>query len=146
MSTILKTYLIGFLLLLSIGTSASYAQTKAEMDAHKRRWDTPAWTDTIRNPYAHVTWAADSGKVIYQRICSVCHGPGGKGDGVAAVGLTVKPANHTSEIVQSQADGSLYYELTNGHTPMPAYKAILSDKQRWQLVCYIRTLKPKAKK
>jgi mono/diheme cytochrome c family protein len=112
--------------------------------AHKRLWDTPAWTDTLRNPFAHkAAIAADSGKVIYQKICSVCHGPGGKGDGVAAVGLAVPPANHTSDQVQSQSDGSLYYELTNGHAPMPAYKTVLTDKQRWELICYIRTLKAK---
>ena len=123
-----------------------YAQSnKQAIDVHKRKWDTPAWTDTIKNPYAHHEVAADSGKLIYQKICSVCHGTGGKGDGIAAVGLAVPPANHTSDLVQMQSDGSLYYELTNGHAPMPAYKTVLTDKQRWELICYIRTLKPHLK-
>lgn len=126
--------------------SSCVAQTaKQQIDAMKRRWDTPAWTDTIKNPYANNVALTDTGRVIYQKICSVCHGPKGKGDGVAAVGLTVKPADHTSPMVQEQADGSLWWELSNGHAPMPAYKTILSDKQRWALINYIRTLKVKPK-
>jgi mono/diheme cytochrome c family protein len=137
-----KAFVFTLICLFMLGEINAQVDQKA-VEAHKRRWDTPAWTDTIKNPYAHTTWAADSGKVTYQKICSVCHGTGGKGDGVAAAGLAVHPANHTSENVQAQSDGSLYYELSNGHAPMPAYKTILTDKQRWQLICYIRTLKAK---
>ena len=125
--------------------SVSLFAQKETLEQHKRRWDTPAWSDTIKNPLANVPTAADSGKVTYMKICSVCHGASGKGDGVAAAGLTVKPADHTSQNVQLQTDGSLFYEMSNGHAPMPAYKTILTEKQRWQLICYIRTLKPKTK-
>jgi len=117
---------------------------KETLEQHNRRWDTPAWTDTVKNPFENnAAVAADSGKIIYMKLCMVCHGTSGKGDGIAAAGLSVKPADHTSNNVQLQPDGSLYYELTNGHAPMPPYKSVLSDKQRWQLICFIRTLKPK---
>lgn len=132
-----------FLIFISIAFNAT-AQ-KESLESHNRRWDTPAWTDTIKNPFAKTIYAADSGKVIYLKICSVCHGNKGKGDGVAASGLTIKPADHTSPNVQLQEDGSLFYELSNGHPPMPAYKTILTANQRWWLISYIRTLKPKAK-
>lgn len=122
----------------------SFSQ-KESPEAHKRRWNTPAWPDTLKNPYEHIAAAADSGKIIYMKICNVCHGNGGKGDGIAAAGLTIKPADHTSTTVQLQTDGSLFYEMSNGHAPMPAYKTMLSEKQRWELICFIRTLKPKAK-
>jgi mono/diheme cytochrome c family protein len=141
-----KSYKLAILIISCLFIQSAIAQTPTEVAAHKRKWDTPAWTDTIHNPYAKITTSADSGKVTYLQLCSVCHGTGGKGDGVAAAGLTIKPANHTSAIVQSQTDGSLFFELTNGHAPMPAYKTTLTDKQRWQLVCFIRTLKPKSPK
>ncbi|MEO8086089.1 MAG: cytochrome c [Bacteroidota bacterium] len=133
-----------FYFFILIGT-ASTAQ-KETPEQHKKRWDTPSWSDTLKNPFVHVPAAADSGKVLYMKICNVCHGNGGKGDGVASAGLSVKPADHTSPNVQLQTDGSLFYELSNGHAPMPPYKAVLSEKQRWQLICFIRTLKPKDKK
>ncbi|CAN5366069.1 hypothetical protein BH11BAC2_BH11BAC2_21540 [soil metagenome] len=142
----LKTFLLSvyFLFVTITGFSQGKA-TKKELDENRKKWDTPAWVDTLKNPYANNLARVDSGKVIYQKLCSVCHGSGGKGDGVAAAGLTVQPANHTGDLVQAQSDGSLFYELTNGHAPMPAYKTSLTDKQRWELVTYIRTLKPKPK-
>ena len=82
----------------------------------------------------------DTGKVLYQKTCSVCHGTSGKGDGIAAVGLMVKPANHTSQNVQQQKDGVLFYKISNGRVPMPPFKSKLTEKQRWALVNYIRTL------
>lgn len=135
------------LLVISILLTGDIAVAQKETpEQHKRRWDTPAWSDTLKNPFVHIPSAADSGKVTYMKICTVCHGNSGKGDGVAAVGLAVKPADHTSPNVQLQTDGSLFYELSNGHAPMPAYKTILNEKQRWQLICFIRTLKSKSKK
>ena len=116
------------------------AQSQKDKEAHKRKWDTPAWTDGIKNPLAENAAWADTGKVLYNKICSVCHGSTGRGDGIAAAGLSIKPANHTSPIVQFQTDGSLFYEISNGHAPMPAYKDILNENQRWALVNYIRVL------
>jgi mono/diheme cytochrome c family protein len=125
-------------------SSEAFAQ-KETPETHKRRWDTPAWTDTIKNPYVNMAAVTDSGKAIYMKICVVCHGKSGTGDGIAAPGLSVRPADHTSPNVQLQTDGSLFYELSNGHAPMPAYKSVLTEKQRWSLINYIRTLKPKPK-
>ena len=132
-------------MIISILAQVASAQSQKEMEAHRRKWDTPAWTDTIHNPYAHNQAVTDSSKILYQQICSVCHGAGVKGDGVAAAGLSVRPANHTGNEVQSQTDGSLFYEMSNGHAPMPAYKSVLTEKQRWGLINYIRTLRPKPK-
>ena len=104
------------------------------------KWNAPAWADTLYNPYAHNAAITDTGKVLYQKNCSVCHGTSGKGDGIAAIGLTVRPANHTSVMVQQQTDGCLFYKIANGRLPMPPFKNILTEKQRWSLVNYIRTL------
>ena len=140
------------ILVMNVGLLKAQAQQKSSSNTQqqivdmKRRWDTPAWSDTLKNPYAHNAAATDSGKVLYQKICTVCHGTSGKGDGIAAAGLSMRPADHTSPNVQLQTDGSLFWELSNGHAPMPAYKNVLSTKQRWELINYIRTLdKSKAK-
>ena len=134
-----------FIVLIVICPLISSGQTKQQMEEHRRKWDTPAWTDTIKNPFVNNAAITDSGKVLYGKICTVCHGTSGKGDGVAAAGLSVRPADHTSANVQMQTDGSLFYEMSNGHAPMPAYKDVLTVKQRWSLINYIRTLKPKVK-
>lgn len=131
-------------LVLLLFISATAIAQKETAEAHKLRWKEPAGIDGVKNPFAGVSAEADSGKIRYMKICSVCHGNSGKGDGVAAPGLTVKPADHTSTLVQSATDGQLFWEVTNGHAPMPAYKTLLTEKQRWQLVCFIRTLKSKS--
>ncbi len=132
---------LAFFILIS---GAAIAQ-KETAEAHKARWKEPAGIENVKNPFAGVAAASDSGKITYMKICSVCHGTSGKGDGVAAAGLTIKPADHTGSLVQGATDGQLFWEITNGHAPMPTYKSILTDKQRWQLICFIRTLKGKSK-
>jgi mono/diheme cytochrome c family protein len=79
-------------------------------------------------------------------MCAPCHGYGGKGDGPVAPALQVKPADHSSELIQNETDGSLYWKMTTGRGPMQSFKTMLTDKQRWSLVNYIRSLKNPAVK
>ncbi len=106
----------------------------------QKAWEAPSNANDIKNPLAGNTSVLKDAKVLYISYCSPCHGKNGKGDGPAAAGLQIKPANHTSEKVQQQPDGALYWMISTGHTPMPAYKTTLTDNQRWELVNYIRTL------
>jgi hypothetical protein len=43
-------------------------------------------------------------------------------------------------MVKAQSNGSLFWKITNGRANMPAFKQILSEEQRWQLVSYIRKI------
>ena len=74
-------------------------------------------------------------------MCSVCHGPKGKGDGMAGAGLTPKPTDLTSEVVQSQTDGAIFWKISEGRAPMASYKSAIPEKNRWEIINYIRTLK-----
>jgi mono/diheme cytochrome c family protein len=103
-------------------------------------WFAPASSDTIKNPFKGDAASVAEGKKIYQKNCVVCHGDKGKGDGVASAGLTPKPADHSSDKCQKQSDGVLFWKITNGRSPMPAYASILKKNERWALVNYIRTL------
>ena len=109
-------------------------------------WKAPATADASKNPFAGNAPATVEGKKIYTTYCVACHGDKGKGDGVAAAGLQKQPADHTSAAVQSQSDGAIFWKLTEGRNPMPSYKAMLTETQRWQLVNYIRTLAKPSKK
>jgi len=100
----------------------------------------PASADAVVNPVKGNAAATAEGKKLYTSNCVVCHGDKGQGDGVAAAGLAKPPADHSSAAVQKQTDGALFWMLSEGNTPMPAYKAVFNETQRWQLVNYIRTL------
>ncbi|PYM11442.1 MAG: cytochrome c class I, partial [Candidatus Rokuibacteriota bacterium] len=95
----------------------------------------PADAKNTKNPEK----GTDLGKKSVETNCVPCHGPSGKGDGPAAAALTPKPANWTSDKVKKEADGELFWKISNGRGPMPPWKH-LPEKERWQIVNYIRTL------
>ena len=103
-------------------------------------WNAPPDAALIKNPLTDIKAGANEGKKLYTSNCVACHGAKGKGDGPAAASLKPKPADHTSDAVQNETDGSLYWKISEGHTPMPQYKSALTEEQRWELVSYIRTL------
>jgi len=123
-----------FILLLALAITINTAYSQ------QRKFPTPAYADTISNPIKGDVTSIAEGKKIYTRFCVTCHGNKGKGDGIAAPGLAKPPADHTSDFVQKQKDGALFWIITAGNRPMPTYKTTLTTVQRWQVVNYIRTL------
>jgi mono/diheme cytochrome c family protein len=112
--------------------------------SQSRKFPSPASANAIINPLKGNAEATSEGKKIYTQYCVTCHGDKGKGNGIAAPGLSRPPADHTSDFVQSQTDGALFWIILEGNNPMPTYKTVLTETQRWQVVNYIRTLaKPK---
>ncbi|MBI3501407.1 MAG: cytochrome c [Bacteroidetes bacterium] len=104
------------------------------------KWQAPKSADTLKNPLKYNWQATANGKILYKKMCVTCHGDEGKGDGIAGISLNPRPADHTSAKIQALSDGALYWIITYGNPPMPTYKVILKDEQRWQLVNYIREL------
>jgi len=105
-------------------------------------WVAPAAAAAKKNPFAGKAEAA-AGKQIYGTICVTCHGATGRGDGPAAAALTPKPANYTTSAISGESDGSLFWKLSEGRGAMVAFKGTYSEKQRWELITYIRTLQEK---
>lgn len=117
-----------------------------QSSAQQPPWVAPIDAQTVKNPLVSTAPALAEAKTIYTANCGPCHGEKGKGDGPASQGLNPKPADHTSAIVQNESDGSLFYKLSEGRNPMPAYSKVFTDQQRWELVLYIRTLARISKK
>jgi mono/diheme cytochrome c family protein len=104
-------------------------------------WVAPSSANAMINPFKGNEKATMDGKKIYVQYCVVCHGDKGKGDGIAAAGLNPKPADHTSDKIQCQSDGAIFWKMTTGRSPMASYEKSLTVDQRWELVNYIRTFK-----
>ncbi len=92
------------------------------------------------------------GKDLYVAYCGSCHGDLGKGDGVAARSLPVKPADHTNSAVMSQlSDTYLTDIITKGGSAvnksgfMPAWGTSLNPKQVANVVSYVRSLSSSTK-
>jgi mono/diheme cytochrome c family protein len=105
-----------------------------------RSWVAPVETDALVNPVKNDALSIAEGKKLFISNCAACHGEKGKGDGVAAATLNPRPANFTSERVQKQSEGAIFWKITNGRPPMASYKGTLTDLQRWQITMFIKTL------
>lgn len=90
---------------------------------------------------------ADEGSIargaeLYTLHCQMCHGSTAEGSGPISAFLANKPANLTSDVVQSKSDGSLFLTITNGVTgKMPPLNENLLVGERWDVVNFLRTLK-----
>lgn len=121
----------GSVVLMSFGITTNLDQDK---------WVAPESSKSLKNPRSGAESVAN-GKSIYSTRCVVCHGATGKGDGPAGKALNPPAADHSSEVVQAQTDGELFWKISEGRGAMVGWKLILSEQDRWDLVNYIRTLK-----
>ena len=132
MNKVYASVLIGILILSVFGSFRAIQPSP---------WVAPKGADTIINPFKGNLSMLNEGKKIYTQLCVVCHGEKGKGDGIAATGLTPRPADHSAHNVQAQTDGAIFWKMSTGRPPMAGYEKLLTPKQRWALVNYIRSLK-----
>lgn len=102
-------------------------------------WVAPEAEKTRKNPLASDSKAIAQGEKVAKTNCVSCHGAKGKGDGAAAVALNPKPADWTSQKVQAESDGEIFWKISNGRGAMPPWKH-LPENDRWALIRYIRSL------
>jgi mono/diheme cytochrome c family protein len=105
-----------------------------------REWVIPEEAKKLKNPMALSTAAIESARSIYLDKCSQCHGDAGKGDGPQGKMYDPAPGNLTdAKRMSALTDGELFYQISEGRKPMPAFKKRLTEKQRWQLVLLVRS-------
>src|SRR5262249_35844230 len=84
-----------------------------------------------------------SAKGLYRENCANCHGDAGRGDGSEAMRYDPKPADLTdAPHMNTVTDGALFYQISQGRKPMPAFKKRMTEEQRWQLVLLVRSFAP----
>ena len=98
-------------------------------------WTAPAQAAGKRNPLAGNSAAVAGGRKLFLRHCAECHNQDGSG--------LKQAADLQLPVVQNQTDGTLFWKITNGNLPhnMPSFSS-LPEKQRWQIVLFLRTLRP----
>ena len=81
------------------------------------------------------------GRVLYLRYCGACHGPNGKGDGVAGTFMRPKPIDLTQ--LATRNGGQFPFEETiriidgrstiraHGDSDMPVWGEVLRDNPAW---------------
>lgn len=106
-------------------------------------WDVPPDASTWKNPVPLNPQTLAAARDVYNDHCQKCHGV--NGDGKLPPGSTyfyfTKPTNFTdARIADAMSDGEIFWKITHGRKPMPAFEEIINDTQRWELVNLIRAL------
>lgn len=101
----------------------------------------PAYPTSFYAPAeAYAAPSVARGAEIYAANCASCHGAEGRGDGPAAAGLPVRPANLTEAHLFAHTPGDLFWWVSHGRAngAMPGFAAVLTPAQRWDVVNFVR--------
>ena len=126
-------------------------------DTHMLNGAMPQWGRVLSDPdinalVAYLHFLSNSaealpgdphmGEDIYENSCSACHGEHGRGDGVMANILPMKPADHTrTGIVSKISNQQLIMTITEGRGDyMPGWNNLLSEEEIAAVASYIRLL------
>jgi mono/diheme cytochrome c family protein len=125
----------------------AFERVAAQEAAPPAPWVAPDDAKKVKNPVPPTQETLAEAEMLFTDNCVLCHGEKGMGDGPGAKTIKVKPANFTdAKVMAAETDGSLFWKMSNGRGPMPSWKDTLSDKERWELVGYIRKLTKDAAK
>jgi mono/diheme cytochrome c family protein len=107
----------------------------------RKPWVVPEEFKKLQNPLLATDSNLNSAREVYADECAQCHGDHGKGDGPEAKMHDPLPADLTdASRMSTVTDGEIFYQITQGRRPMPAFKNRLTQDQRWQLVVLVRSL------
>ena len=126
--------------MLTFGLIAAFTLVLVAFTAPQDDWEVPAKYKSMENKYAGED-EDGIGEDLFKQHCRSCHGKEGFGDGSKAKELDTELRDITSEDVQAQTDGELYYKGIIGRDEMPNFeKKIRGEEDRWMVINYIRTL------
>ncbi len=125
------------------GTGMGMGSNSSMRDRHHA--PIPEEYASLINPVAGDDESLVRGTAVYTEHCLTCHGESGQGDGPASAGLAPAPAAiaHTSQMM---SDAYLFYRVSEGgsfapfNSTMPAWKDILDEQARWDVINYVRAL------
>lgn len=140
MKNTLLSFIIAFWFGLFVYHSSSANENNQAKGSHgQRHWVAPPEAAKRINPIESDVPSINRGKRLFLKHCVVCHGPQGRGDGPAAVGLDPKPSNLVDNGDQ-HPEGDIAWKIASGRGPMPAWKGTLSEKNIWDLTNFIKSL------
>ena len=92
------------------------------------------------SPFRFNADSIKKGETVFIKNCQSCHGNPGRKNWAK---ITPEPGDPASDKFQVQKDGELFYRITTGKVPMPEFRNILSENERWNVISFIRSFNPK---
>jgi len=92
-----------------------------------------------KNPVKFTEASVARGKRIYGSQCAMCHGQNADGKGDAAADMHINPSDFTKpDTLKNRTDGDLFAILTQGSGDMPGQQERMKDRQKWDLINFLR--------
>ncbi|HBH83725.1 MAG: hypothetical protein A2X05_01660 [Bacteroidetes bacterium GWE2_41_25] len=123
--------------------SKSFNFYPQEKDTSK--WVAPAEADNLKNPIDVNEKTLTEGSTIYKINCRSCHGRLGDGKGVEAADLSTLSTNFTDPSFVKQSDGSMFWKISHGRNDMKPMNVVLSEKEIWTVINFIKTFSQPSK-
>jgi hypothetical protein len=103
-------------------------------------WVVPEDQKAVVAPFKFTSDMQKQGEQIYLKNCQSCHGLPGKDNWAK---LTPPPGDLSKDKAQKQTDGEFFFRITTGKVPMPEFRNIIPEDERWWVIAYLRTFNPK---
>ena len=128
-------------LIVAAVVSLACLSAAAPVLAQTGTWEAPSEARNIKRPAPADDKSLERGRKLFRQNCVPCHGETGRGDGAMGKAMGIKPGNLTNgERMRRHADGEIFWKVSRGKDPMPVFEKKLSEKERWDIVGYVRTL------
>ena len=105
-----------------------------------QEWVVPDEAKGVISPFRFLPDSVKKGEALFIKNCQSCHGYPGKNN---VAKITPPPVDPATEPFQKQTDGEMFYRITTGKAPMPEFRNILAENDRWNIIAFIRSFNPK---
>jgi len=102
-------------------------------------WIVPAEKSGKLSPFQFNDSIRKSGIQLYNQNCMLCHGIPGKDNYQR---LIPPPGDPATDKIQHNLDGELFFKISEGRGPMPAFRNTLASKDIWSIIAYVRSFNP----
>ena len=129
--------LLTALFLASLGLVARAQQTGSSASR-------PPAAAPLKNPIPADAKSIATGKLLFAKQCSPCHGAIGKGDGKSGLLLKPRPADLTDDSwLHGGSDAEIFTTIRNGvaQTGMRGFNGRLTATETWNIINFVRTLR-----
>lgn len=82
----------------------------------------------------------EAGQAVYTAFCTQCHGEEGKGNGALSINGHIAGIPSYQDKLKDLPEGKMYHTLTWGKGLMGSHASQLSQRQRWEVIEYIKVL------
>jgi mono/diheme cytochrome c family protein len=94
----------------------------------------------LKSPLALSKQNFDKGAVLFQKMCTHCHGKKGTGDGAISVNEKILGIPSFADKLKDLPEGQMFHTMTYGKGLMGSHASQLNKKERWQVIQFVQSL------